>query len=117
MKQTLLLPIYVVLLLGFGCNTEPCDFNIDKIEIMARINIPKLTDNFHCNKVGNVQITCIEFDSLALEKSTMLNLVDYAERYEFEISNVLEGQGGLNITYSGGKLNLDATNGSVALLA
>lgn len=92
MNKTYLLPICAVLMLGMSCNTEPCDFNIDKIEIMAHLNIPSITDNFYCDKVDGVKITCFEFDSLALEKTQMNDLIDYANRYNFEESDAIEGR-------------------------
>lgn len=92
MKQTYLLPIYAVLCLSMGCNTAPCDFNIDKIEVLAHLNIPPVTDNCYCDKIDAIKITCFEFDSLALDKTTMSDLVDYAKRYEFEETDAIEAR-------------------------
>jgi hypothetical protein len=79
MKQLIILTIGIIAL--NSCNTQPCQFNIDKLEMMAHFNVPKLDKGlYHCNQVENIKIS---FMDIATDKLTEGTIDDFLEKYNF----------------------------------
>jgi hypothetical protein len=79
MKQLIILTIGIIAL--NSCNTQPCQFNIDKLEILAAFNVPKLDKGlYHCNQVENIKIS---FMDIATDKLTEGTIDDFLEKYNF----------------------------------
>ena len=85
MKQLIILTIGAIAF--SSCNTSPCAFNIDKLEILAKFNVPKLDKGlYHCNQVENIKIS---FMDIATDKLTEGTIDDFLEEYHFVQDSVV----------------------------
>ncbi|MGB0861563.1 MAG: hypothetical protein ACPG19_06000 [Saprospiraceae bacterium] len=85
MKQLIILTIGAIAF--SSCNTSPCAFNIDKLEILAKFNVPKLDKGlYHCNQIDNIKIS---FMDIATDKLTEGTIDDFLEQYSFSKENAI----------------------------
>ena len=86
MKNLPILLLTLTLLSLYSCDYTTCDLNIDKHEVLMGVNIPKLTDPYHCEKLAGKKISVFQIDMKLLSEEAVhyKSIDEYLEIHEFQ---------------------------------